>query len=144
MAAIKNKKRSGFTLAEAMIATVILAAAAAGVLLPFASGQQLQAEGSNRTLAAKLASDLMERVINAQFDQLISNYNFSESQGQLTDATGSYLTGSAYSKFSRKCSCEYYTTSEQDSISELKFIRVTIAVYYDSKPMVTLRRLIAN
>ncbi len=41
----------GFTLAEAMMATVVLGIAAAGVLLPFASGAGVRAEGAHEHLA---------------------------------------------------------------------------------------------
>ena len=41
----------GFTLAEAMIAVMVLGIAAASVLLPFVSGAAVRAEGINRTLA---------------------------------------------------------------------------------------------
>ena len=51
------KNRKGFSLAEAMMATVVLSIAAAGVLLPFTSGARVRAEGMRRTLGAKLASD---------------------------------------------------------------------------------------
>ena len=65
------KNQKGFSLAEAMIATVVLGIAAAGVLLPFTSGATVRAEGMRRTLAAKLASDLMEEIIGTEFDQII-------------------------------------------------------------------------
>ena len=38
-------RQRGFTLAEAMLATVVLGIAAAGILLPFTSGATVQAEG---------------------------------------------------------------------------------------------------
>jgi len=61
--------RRGFTLAEAMMAVVVLGIAAASLLLPFVSGAAVRAEGINRTLAARLASDLMEEIVNTPFDQ---------------------------------------------------------------------------
>jgi type II secretory pathway pseudopilin PulG len=55
-----DKRTRGYTLAEAMLAVVIVGAAASGVLLPFAGGAAVRAEGQHRTLAAKLADDLIE------------------------------------------------------------------------------------
>ena len=56
------------------MATVVLGIAAAGVLLPFVSGAAVQAEGAHRTLAAKLASDLMEEFIRG------ASYEYDASQ----------------------------------------------------------------
>ncbi|MDD5135632.1 MAG: type II secretion system protein [Phycisphaerae bacterium] len=61
-------KNSGFTLVEALMALVILSIAAAGLLLPFASSAEVQRQGCNETLAAKLASDLTEQIIATDFD----------------------------------------------------------------------------
>ena len=59
--AAKNKK--GFSLVEALLATALLGIVATGVILPFTSAAVVRAEGPKRTLAAKLACDLMEAVI---------------------------------------------------------------------------------
>ncbi|MBN2594252.1 MAG: prepilin-type N-terminal cleavage/methylation domain-containing protein, partial [Sedimentisphaerales bacterium] len=99
--------KRGFTLTEAMMAVVVLGIAAASLLLPFISGAAVRAEGVNRTLAARLASDLMEEVINTPFDQILSSYNYSEPQGQVKDATGAIFDDSAYANFSRNVTCEY-------------------------------------
>jgi prepilin-type N-terminal cleavage/methylation domain-containing protein len=69
------KNKAGFTLAEAMIATVVLGIAAAGVLLPFVDGAASRAEGMRRTLAANLAAGLMERIISTPFEQIVNNFN---------------------------------------------------------------------
>ncbi len=87
------KDRKGFTLAEAMIATVVLGIAAAGVLLPFTSGAAVRAEGTRMTLAAKLAGDLMEEIVNTPFVQIITGYDgYTEPQGQVKDASGIVFT----------------------------------------------------
>ena len=59
----KHNKHFGFTMIEATIAMVILAIAAAGILLPFANAAAVQEEASRQTLAANLASELMEKVL---------------------------------------------------------------------------------
>ncbi len=87
------KHRKGFTLAEAMIATVVLGIAAAGVLLPFMNGAVVRAEGTRRTLAAKIAGDLMEEIVNTPFEQIIAGYDgYAEPQGQVKDASGIVFT----------------------------------------------------
>lgn len=138
--------RYGFTLAEAMLAMVILGMAAAGVLLPFSSGASVQAEGLRSTLAAKLASDLVEQVINTSFDDIINDFNYSESQGQVKDAQGNVFTDPAYLNFSRTVSCEYVDVPVSPGVysSDIGFILVTVQVNYSGRPMAKLNRLISE
>ena len=134
-------KGKGFTLAEAMIATVILGIAAAGVLMPFTSGLQVRAEGRRRTLAAKLAGDLMEEIINIPSGQIVDGYERVELQGQVKDATGAIFTDLNYANFSRDVSCEYVYFPQY---SGTEFILVTVKVYYSGREIVSLRRLISR
>ncbi len=141
----KLSTTKAFTLTEAMMAVVILAIAAAGLLLPFTSGAAMQAEGSRLTLAAKLASDLMEQIINTSFDDVVSSFNgYSESQGQVKDSGGSVFTGSLYSKFSRDSSCSYVYFPIEDMRASPKFILATVSVYYKSDEIVKINRLITR
>ena len=134
-------KDKGFTLAEAMIATVILGIAAAGVLMPFTSGLQVRAEGRRRTLAAKLAVDLMEEIINIPSGQIVDGYERVELQGQVEDATGAVFTDLNYANFSRDVSCEYVYFPQY---SGTEFILVTVKVDYSGREIVSLRRLISR
>jgi len=135
----------GFTLAEAMMATVVLGIAAAGVLLPFTTGAKVRAEGMRRTLGAKLASDLMEQIVNAPFEDIVSNYDgYSEAQGQVKDATGTVFTGSNYTNFSRDVSCQYVYMPQESGAVAPKFIRVTVRVYYSGKEIANINRLVGE
>ena len=138
--------RHGFTLAEAMIAMVILGMAAAGVLLPFSSGASVQAEGVRSTLAAKLASDLVEEIIASDFNQIVANYNYTESQGQVKDVQGNVFTDLSYLNFSRTVSCEYVNVPISPGVysSGTKFILVTVQVDYSGREMAILKRLISE
>ena len=125
-------------MAEAVIATVVLGIAAAGVLLPFTSGMSVRAEGEHRTLGAKLASDLMEKIIKTPFSQIVTTYNgYTELQGQVKDASGAVFTDSNYARFSRGASCGY-------DAGQPYFIIVTVWVKYDGKEIVSLKRLVSE
>ena len=128
-----------------MIATVVLGVAAAGVLLPFASSAAVREEGMRRTLAAKLAADLMERIVNTPFEQIVDNFNYTESQGQVKDSTGAVFTSPRYAKFSRTVSCQgdVYVSQESGS-AQSKFIRATVSVYYGGRQMAAVSRLITK
>ncbi len=162
------KHRKGFTLAEAMIATVVLGIVAAGVLLPFTSGAAVRAEGTHRTLAAKLAGDLMEEIVSRPFhdpDGASYDYNpgpeagentfsdfdnvddfdgYTESQGQVKDASGIVFTDLNYANFSRDVVCEYVYMPQESGDGELKFIRMIVRVYYSGREIAAISRLVSG
>ena len=129
----------GFTLAEAMMATVVLGIAAAAVLLPFTSGAAVRAEGGRRTLAARLAGDLMEQFINTSFEELVADGGgyVDEPQGQIKDVNGALFSDPAYANFSRGASYEY-------DAGQPFFIIITVWVKYNANEIVSLRRLISK
>ncbi len=139
------KSRAGFSMAEAMIATVVLGIAAAGVLLPFTSGETVRADGMRRTLSAKLAADLMERIISTPFERVVDSFDgYTEPQGQVKDATGTIFTSPGYAKFSRAVSCQYVYVPQESGAAQSKFIRATVQVYYDGGQMASVSRLITK
>ena len=70
--AAKTRQLKGFTLAEALMAMVILSIAAIGIVQPFSAGAAVQIEGWHRSLTAKLASDLLEEIVNTDYDEIIT------------------------------------------------------------------------
>lgn len=163
-------RRSGFTLAEAMLATVVLGIAAAGILLPFTNGATVQAEGMRRTLGAKLASDLMEQITTKpfhdpngsfydyyegrdvgettleDFDNLDDFHGYFELQGQLKDSAGIVFADPAYANFSRYVSCDYVIVPQQLPCEkdQCNFIQITVRVYYSGKEIIVVNRLVSE
>ncbi|UCC96798.1 MAG: prepilin-type N-terminal cleavage/methylation domain-containing protein [Phycisphaerales bacterium] len=162
--------RRGFTLVEAMLAVVVLGIAAAGVLLPFVSGAAVRTEGIRRTLAASLASDLMEQIIRlpfhdpddltsynqgpepgetapATFDNIDDYHGYTEAEGQVKDVAGVVFTDPKYANFSRNVTCEYVYVPPQPAESDpakCEFVRMTVEVNYSGKPMATIIRLVSE
>jgi len=127
------------------MATVVLGIAAAAVLLPFISGARVRAEGCRRTMAAKLASDLMEQIVKTPFTTIVASYNgYTEGQGQIKDAGGAVFTDSNYSKFSRDASCEYVYVPQENGSGGTKFIHIKVRVYYDGGEIAAINRLITK
>jgi prepilin-type N-terminal cleavage/methylation domain-containing protein len=158
-----NKK--GFTLAEAMMAVMVLGIAAASVLLPFTSGAAVRAEGINRTLAARLASDLMEQILllpfhdpndensyslgpeSGDYDNIDDYHGYSEPQGQVKDAAREVFSDPAYANFSRYVTCEYVYVPQQQPESDpakCEFICITIKVDHNGKQTATIVRLVSE
>lgn len=157
--------RGGFTLAEALTATVVLGIAAAGVLYPFTVGAGLRAEGMRRTLGAKLAGDLMEQILTKPFldpdgsaydynpgpdsgdlDNIDDYHGYSEPEGQVKDATLTVFTDPAYAKFSRNVSCQYVFVPQQSELEQSKcnYILVTVTVQWNGKDIATIDRLVSK
>lgn len=137
----------GFTLAEALMAVVILGIAAAGVLLPFSSGAMVQAEGVRMTIAAKMASDLMEEIVQTPFEDIVSSYNYAEPQGQMKDAGGTVFSEPTYANYSREVSCQkVYVLQEKSEPTEAEavLIHAEVRVYYSGKPVAVINRLIGK
>jgi Tfp pilus assembly protein PilV len=136
--------RCGFTLAEALMAAVVLGIAAAGVLLPFSGGAAARAEGMHRTLGAKLASQMMEEIISKPFDEIMDYDGYSELEGQVKDAAGQVYTDSNYARFSRDVSCEYVYVPQESGTGEPVFIRVTVLVRWSGREASSLSRLVSK
>ena len=127
------------------MATVVLGIAATGVLLPFTSGAAVRAEGMRRTLSAKLASDLMQEIVNTPFNQIVAGYGaFSEAQGQVKNAGGVVFTDSNYAMFSRNSICDYVYVPQESGTGVTKYILVTVRVYYSGKEIAIINRLVSE
>ena len=155
----------GFTLAEAMMAVVVLGIAAASVLIPFISGAAVRAEGVNRTLAARLASDLMEQILqlpfhdpddetsyslgpeSGDFDNIDDYHGYTELQGQVKDVNGTVFDDSNYAMFSRNVTCEYVYVPPQPAESDpakCEFIRIIVQVSHNGKQTANIVRLVSE
>ena len=116
------------------MATVVLGIAAAGVLLPFTSGARVRAEGVRRTLAAKLASDLMEEIINTKFEAIKATY------------PEEIFTDPMYANFSRGASSVNVDVpvSPGRYSKDVEFILVTVWVKYNGCEMAVIKRLVSR
>ena len=120
------------------MATVVLAVAASGVILPFAGGAAVQAEGSRRTLAAKLASDLLEEIAAADFNDVPSYDGYSESAGQVKKVTGQIFADPVYSDFSRSATCQ------AADVANVPLFWATVRVDYRNREVVRLGTLVGR
>ena len=127
------------------MATVVLGFAAAGVMLPFSSGASVQAEGVRLSLAAGLASDLVEEIAAEDFDQIIGLYDgYVEAAGDLKKSSGVVYSDSSYLGLSRESECSYVYVAQQSGLSSPDFILVTVSVYYKGRELIELNRLICR
>ena len=124
---------------EAMIAMVLLAIAAAGILLPFANAASVQVEAARQTLAANLASEMMEKVLLSEPNDIIATYGtYVEAEGAMLDTQGDYITDSIYDGFSRSVS------SQTATVASVDLVAVTVAVYYQNNEMTQVTALVGQ
>ncbi len=132
-----RQAQTGFSLAEAVLAMVILSMAAAGVLLPAVSGATVQAEGLHRTLGAVLANDLVEQIVSMPFETIRDHRDDYEYTEQLQDASSTTFADSMYANFSRKVKC---TWNEDQPF----FLLVRVQVFYSGQEVASVYRLISQ
>ena len=141
----RRRACSGFTLAEATLALVILGFAAAGALLPYVAGASAQADGWHRTLGAKLGNDLVERIVSTPYDQILSQWGtYAEGEGGLVDTNGDPLTDPMYAYFSRTATCEEVRVDPESGTAPTQFIRAIVEVEYQGRPVAEIIRLIGK
>lgn len=144
-AQLNRKLKKGFTLAEALLATALLAIAAAGVLLPFASGASLQAEGSYLNIASNLATDMVSIISYQPFDDIVPNYDgYTETAGQIKDTSGTVISDPGYANFARSVSCTPVHLPQQAGLAEENFILVEVTITYKDAEMFKLTKLISR
>ncbi len=116
---------------------VLLAIAAAGILLPFANAAAVQVEGARQTLAANLASELMEIVLLSDPNEILSTYaDYTEAEGAMLDTLKNPLTDSVYNGFSRSA------TSQAATVASVPLVAVTVMVDYQDNEMTRITTLV--
>lgn len=117
----------------------ILAVAAVGVILPFSNGAASQAEGANRAIAGKLASDLVEKINTTTYANIVSTWNgYSETMGQVKDAAGNLFADPVYSKFSRS------VVANSTTLGTTTAVWVTVTVNYNGRKVLHIKTLIVK
>ncbi len=129
------RTRKGFTLAEATIAMVVLSVATAAVILPFATGATMNMEGAKRTIAAKLAADMIEQIQGA--DNVEAYDTHGDGNGLLYDEQfQQILTDSVYNKYWRSVGVISFPVGGES------LWWVTVTITYDGIEVLKLSRLI--
>jgi prepilin-type N-terminal cleavage/methylation domain-containing protein len=131
--------RRGFTLLEATFAMVILAVAASGIFLSFATAATLQDEAQRRVLASRLAADMIETIAAADYDQIQIDYPAGYSQ----TASEMGNTSDVYANY--RCNVIANASVEvNDGGQMVNLIKVTVAAYCKDMEMTRVTTLIGG
>jgi hypothetical protein len=155
---------AGFTLAESLLAAVILMAAISAIVLPFAVGARNEQVDARMCLAINLAQEMMEEILSKPFndpqgtvslpgpepgetrrdkyDNIDDYHGYVEPVRKIADATGAYINVPASEGLSRSVTAQYVYVSGQDVAQPATFIRVTVTVNFRDVPLITLARLV--
>jgi hypothetical protein len=86
----------------------------------------------------------METLAGKPFSAIASYNGYSEAAGSIKDMNGNTMTNTMYAKFSRSVSCDAVYVPQQAGTAGATFMRVTVNVTYDGKPMASITRLFSN
>jgi prepilin-type N-terminal cleavage/methylation domain-containing protein len=135
----KSVRSKGFTLLEATMAMVILAVAASGIFLSFATAASVQSEAHHRVLASRLAADMVETIASTAFAQIATDYPVGRSQ----TAAEMGNTGDVYTNF--HCAVLANNIVEvNDGGQTVNLIEVTVAAYYKNGEITRISTLIGD
>jgi prepilin-type N-terminal cleavage/methylation domain-containing protein len=136
----RDKRQSGFTLIEAMMAVVILAVAASGISMAFAAAGATQAEAQRQILASRMAADLMEQIVSIGYDQIKIDYvgKTSSQTAENMECTGDMYNG---------LSCTVEECKEipvPDGSHVVNLIQVTVTAKYKNQEITRITTLIGD
>ena len=148
----------GFTLIEALLASVILALVVGAILMPFTAGAQNAVQNAREVLAANLAQELMEEILSKSFndpdgtnagetnrmkwDDMRDYNNFSESQGNIRNLSGEIFTDPLAANMSRTARVESVYVAGQTTSNPPTFLRITVEIRYKGQVIKKISRLV--
>jgi len=156
------KHNQGFTLAEALLAAVVLATTITAITMPFTAGAQNEQVEARRAMAMSLAHELMEEILAKPFHDAgrtfvpgpgpgeTTRWDFTnmdaydgyyEAPGQIKALDGQLVTDPAAYGLSREVSAAYVYVSGQDTSEDPTFIRITVTVKFGELSLISLERL---
>jgi hypothetical protein len=86
----RRRPARAFTLAEALLASAILAAGVASLTLPFASGARNEQADAKQTLGVALAQEMMDEILSKRFQDSEPNAVCGPEPGELRGHFDSY------------------------------------------------------
>ena len=165
MKRFRRKLAGGFTLLEALFASVILAMTVAAIILPFTLGARNEKIDARKLLAVSLAQEMMEEILSRgfydddpnsalnagpdvgetdriMFDNADDYDGYVETSGNIVDAGGGPILDGEMQGLSRLATVDYVYLSGQDTSESPTFACISVEVAYRGQTLVDLKRLI--
>lgn len=161
---IRARRGKGFTLVEALLASVVLATTIMALTAPFSTAARNDQINARRTLAVSLAQELMEEILAQRFTEAdpglernlgpdigetarylfdnIDDYDgYSDAVGSIADIEGQVIDTPQADGLSRHVTTSYAYVAGQDTSRQPTFVRIVVEVRYQGQAIVTLKRL---
>jgi Tfp pilus assembly protein PilV len=157
-----DRRRGGFTLAEALLSATILAIVSASATLPFAAGLQQTLESSRLEQAVALGQAMMEEILarpfsdpngasaagpesgessRDKFDNIDDYHGYAESDHIARNYLNAAINDPAVKELWRSVSVQYVTMPNQPTADVNTFVRITVTVFNDTAALVRLDRI---
>src|SRR3954471_4242191 len=155
MSNIDRKLRNAFTLAEALIAVMVLMVAVGGIMAPISASYQQTRTVKQTTTAISLAKQLLDEILSkpfvdpsdlsttlgpeadepsrASFDNIDDYHGYhdttsSNAADAMKTATGAAITWSGDDVYSRNVTVEYRATRDGPAVASGDYLVVTVKV----------------
>ena len=159
----RSRGRGGFTLAEALIASIVLAIVAASAALPFAAGYQQVSDSAQLEQAVALGEAMMEEILarpffdpeqlsaslgpevgentRDQFNNIDDFSAYSEANRILRNFDDGSVTKETLQGFWRSVLVEYVTFPGQAADDVDSLVHIQVLVFHGNRLLVRLDRI---
>jgi hypothetical protein len=162
---ITNRRAAAFSIAEAMVASTVLAIAVVGIAGPLGAASEQAKIVNERGTALVLARELMEEIIakplldggttchlgpesgetdRSKYDSADDYSGYHDSTASLNNLSGHSVGFDTGALYSRDVTVQYRTTPSGTSAASGDFALVTVSVTTPHKQVVKLSRLLCN
>lgn len=160
------RRRGGFTLVEALLASTVLAIVAASASLPFSAGVQQANEAAKLECMVALGQALMEEILTHplldptnrvavpgpesgettrdKFDNIDDYHGYTEQITGLKDYKNQSITDPSLTGLWRDVSVQYVTFAGQQASDTNSYAKIIVRVWNGNTVMLTLTRLAAR
>jgi len=166
-----RESRSGFTLAEGLLAVVVLTVAVGGIMGPISASYQQTRTVSQTTTAVSLAQQLLDEILSKPFvdptdlsttlgpeaDELnrtafdnIDDYHGyhdttdSTKSDAMKTASGAAITWNGTDVYSRSVQMEYRATCSGAAVSSGDYLMITVTVTMPHGHQVSVQRMVCR
>lgn len=137
------RHRGGFTLLEALVASVILGASVLAVVSAMSTAQKLAMEGQKRVLGAMAANDLLIEVATLDYSVLRAHAPINSAAGQMESLDGTDYPASFWA-VGRTMTVQETTVTDSKSGAVVRGVKVIVSAIDEDKTLCAIEAFFAE
>jgi type II secretory pathway pseudopilin PulG len=137
------RRRGGFTLLEALVASVILGASVIAVVSAMSTAQKLAFEGQKRVLGAMAANDLLIELATLDYSVLKSHQPINNAVGQMESLDGTAYPVSFWA-LGRTMTVEQTKITDAKSGAVVQGVKVVVSAIDEDKTLCAIEAFFAE